>query len=156
MSGVIEGTKRVGMVALGTIAFALGSISLVVGSAKIWASARQTTSAVGTVIALKKLEIQQHDFTVIEKNCPVIRFQTTQGKVVEHLDETVCYSSYVGKKIEVVYDARNPRSVSIANGTRFLVMGGWGVIVFVGCCLGLFGVGALWNGLLGSIQPESD
>ncbi|MCS6814927.1 MAG: DUF3592 domain-containing protein, partial [Cyanobacteria bacterium] len=116
----------------------------------------QTTPAVGKVIALRKLEIQQYDFTIIEKNCPIIRFQTTHGKVIEHLDETVCNSSYVGKKIAVVYDARNPRSVSIANGARFLVMGGWGAIGFVGCCLGLFGIGALWNGLLGSVQPESD
>ncbi len=156
MSGVIEVTKRLGMATLGTIAFALGSGSLIFSSGKIWAKLHQTTPAIGTVISLKKLETHQHDLSVAERNCPVIRFRAKNGKTVDHFEELFCNSSTVGKQVRVVYNAKNPKSVSIANGMRLIAIIGWSATAFIGLCLGVFGIGALWNGLLGSLSVETD
>ncbi len=156
MSGVIEATKQFSMVIFGTIAFTLGSGSLIISCSKIWVSARQTTPAIGTVVAVKKLEIQQYDLSYVEKTCPVIRFQTGNGRTIDYLEEFFCSSFSLGRQVKVMYNPRNPRSAAIANGSRLVTMGGWSAIAFIGLCLGVFGIGALWNGLLGSVQSEPD
>jgi len=156
MSGVIEVTKRISMATLGTIAFTIGSGSLIFSGGKLWAKMHQTTPAIGTVIALKKLETQQHDFSSAARICPVIRFKTKTGKTVDYLDDLLCNSTMVGKRVKIMYNVNNPRSVSISNSAKLLAIVVWSATAFIGLCLGVFGVGALWNALAGSLFIEAD
>jgi hypothetical protein len=156
MIRVLEEIKQFSMVILGTIAFTLGSGSVIISCSKIWVSMRQTTPVIGTVVSVKKLEIQQYDLSYVEKTCPVIRFQAANGRTIDYLEEFFCNSLSLGRQVKVMYNPRNPRSATIANGSRLITIGGWSAIAFIGLCLGVFGIGALWNGMLGSVQSELD